>query len=63
MVQILVLFPIGLAQFTCISPRPKGVLEADISQESYGFFVLLFPRLGVVIPLIPFLPVEEWVRD
>ena len=49
-VQMSVLFPIGLAQFTYISPCPIGVLEVF-----YGFCVLLFPRLGVTIPLIPFL--------
>ena len=38
-----------------------GVLEVDIPSKFYGFFIFLFLRLLVTIPLTPFLSVEEWV--
>ena len=38
-------------------------LGGGYARKFYGSLVLLFHRLGVAIPLIPFLSVEEWVRD
>ena len=38
---------------TYIRPYPIGVLEMDMPHKLHGCFVLLSPRLGVAIPLIP----------
>ena len=48
---------------TFISPCPIGVLEVELPRKFYGFFALLFLRLRVAIPLIPFLSVEERGSD
>lgn len=59
----MILFPLGLAQFACVGPCPGGVLEVEMPRKFYGPFARLVPRLGVTIPLSPFLSVEEWFRD